>query len=55
VKQNKAGATNRDLPWWFELYHMAWILFFPTMWYFFGFAIALVIFFIVGAVYITLA
>ena len=36
AKQNKAGATERDLPWWFEIYHIAWILIFPAVWYFLG-------------------
>jgi hypothetical protein len=53
VKLNKAGAT--DLPWCFELYHIAWFVFFPAMWYFFGITIAIIIFFIVCATVITLA
>jgi hypothetical protein len=48
VKQKPAGATDRDLPWWFEIYHIAWILFFPVMWYFFGAYVFFPILFIVA-------
>jgi hypothetical protein len=37
AKQKQAGANNRDLPWWFEIYHIAWVLSFLAIWYFFGF------------------
>lgn len=55
VKQSKAGVTDRDLPWWFDLYHIAWTLFFPVMWYFFGGVIAVLVFAAVCAAYVTLA
>jgi hypothetical protein len=55
AKPNKAGAIKRDLPWWFELYHIAWMLFFPVMWYFFGVTVALITFFVVCAAYVTFA
>jgi hypothetical protein len=55
VKQSKAGVTDRDLPWWFDLYHIAWMLFFPVMWYFFGLVIATSVFFVLCIAFVTLA
>ena len=48
AKQNKAGATERDLPWWFEIYHIAWLLSFIALWYFFDTA-GLILYIIVVA------
>lgn len=42
----------RDLPWWFEIYHTAWILFFPAVWYFLGWA-ALIVSMVVVAAYFS--
>ena len=53
VKQKPAGATDRDLPWWFELYHIAWLISFPAIWYFFGFSLMLVYALIVAAYFAT--
>jgi hypothetical protein len=36
AKQRPAGANDRDLPWWFDLYHTAWIITFLAVWYYFG-------------------
>jgi len=50
AKQRPAGANNRDLPWWFDIYHTAWFLSFFAVWYIFGFA-PLVIYTLVVAIY----
>ncbi len=54
VKQNKVGVTN-DLPWWFELYHTAWIIFFFAVWYCFGLLWLFVCLLVVGAAFLTFA
>ena len=48
VKRKPAGVEEKDLPWWFELYHISWILFFTSTWYFFNFWIFLAVLSIIG-------
>jgi hypothetical protein len=55
VKLNKAGVTDRDLPWWFEIYHIAWIVFFPAIWYFFGGAVCVAVLAVIAALFVMLA
>ncbi len=55
AKQNKAGVTDRDLPWWFELYHTAWIISFFAVWYCFGLLGLVVFLLVVGAAFLTFA
>jgi hypothetical protein len=52
---NKAGATDRDLPWWFEIYHLAWFLFFALTFYVLGPLIALLIFIAIAAICVWIA
>lgn len=53
--QNKAGATDRDLPWWFEIYHATWFLFFALTFYMLGFLLTMLIFIVIAAVFSWLA
>ena len=55
VKQNKAGVTNQDLPWWFNLYHTAWALSFIAVWYYFGFISFIGYLLIVAILFLTFA
>ncbi len=51
AKQKPAGATDKDLPWWFEIYHAAWLVSFIAVWYFFGFFFFLLYSFIIVSVF----
>jgi hypothetical protein len=53
AKQRLAGVTDKDLPWWFELYHTAWALAFLAVWYFFGFYGVLLFLLVAGSVFLT--
>lgn len=45
--------SKSDLPWWFEIYHTAWILAFAAVWYFFGW-VAFFTFLMVTATYFAI-
>lgn len=53
AKQKAAGVIDQDLPWWFHLYHIAWIISFPAVWYLFGFA-AMTVFITIAAAYFSI-
>lgn len=51
--QNKAGAN--DLPWWFDLYHIAWALSFVAVYYVFGGWTVMIIMFVTAVLFGWLA
>ena len=55
VKQKPVGVTDRDLPWWFEIYHTAWIIFFPAVWYFFGGLVCISVLTTIAALFMVFA
>jgi hypothetical protein len=55
AKQKPAGVTDKDLPWWFEIYHTAWIVFFPAVWYFFGGVVCVSVLTVIAALFVMFA
>lgn len=53
VMQKPAGATDNDLPWWFHLYHAAWLIGFFAAWYFSGFLAFIILLILVGGYFTT--